>query len=245
MKKFLLSAVFTVTSFGLSQAQTVYNLDISGLYTKTFADIASGTNTVSTMSGTTKILLNQDYLEGIFTLTSPSSRTFRLDATSITFTDGTTSTARLETNGASNATNGRKITIACPAAGTLEVGAYTGTAGRGFAIEDASGTVLFNTESSLPVSDIEQLPIYSYTISEAKTIVINPNAAIYYGLIRFTTSSTSGVSSSTADADKTVASTKYYDITGREVTATTTGLILKKITYTDGTTSVEKSLVKK
>ncbi len=44
------------------------------------------------------------------------------------------------------------------------------------------------------------------------------------------------------DADKTVKSVKYYDIAGRELSAPAEGLVIKRTTYTDGTTTTLKNI---
>jgi hypothetical protein len=55
---------------------------------------------------------------------------------------------------------------------------------------------------------------------------------------------TMGVKKLPVVSDKTVKSVRYYDLMGRSVRANATGLILKHITYTDGTTGVQKMFVR-
>lgn len=207
-----------------------------------------------------------DVTAGSFTFKATSSYNWTIDSNSAYFYDGTPTSidqctqysTRAKPGGKSSSTY-RFITFSPTGAGTLKIAARTGSnndATRTMVItldeteifnktvKEADATTVTNPSSNTGSSSV--YPYYTVNVATAGTVNITfPINAINIYSIIWTPNSTSGVSSSTADADKTVASTKYYDITGREVTATTTGLILKKITYTDGTTSVEKSLVKK
>ena len=201
MKKTLLFATFIVASIALN-AQT-YLLTFEALYSQLKTGKANGTETSATYDGTstTKLLLNADRTIGIFTLVSPSTRTFRIDTciVDVSFNGHShVAKARLEPNGASNTTNGRKIYIECPAAGKLTVGAWTATAGRGYTVENSSG-VLYSTNSAMTaVTSTTNLPIHEYVISSPGTIILNPNAGFYYGFVQFdvTTSVSSVLSNS-------------------------------------------------
>lgn len=194
MKKTLLVISILLSTIFVSTAQT-HLLTFEEIYDDIVKGIAAGTETVSVYNtgSTTKILLNQDKTVGIFTLVSPSTRTFRMDSTNATFASQIHhARIRLEPNGASNATNGRKIYIDCPAPGILKVGAWTNTADRGYNIEDGSGNIISNAQAALPaVTELVDLPTYEYTIPAAGRVVINPNAGIYYGFVQFVSGGTS------------------------------------------------------
>ena len=185
-------------------------------------------------------MVNADRTDGIFTLVSPSNRTFRVDVDDVTWEDETVTTSRLETNGASNTTNGRKIYIDCPKDGILYIGAYTGTDGRGYTIEKEDGTVLF-TESLLKA---DKGKIFQYPIASAGKIVINPNAGYYYGIVKYVVEngSSTGISSSVSSA--TVVSTEYFNVVGVKQNEPVKGLNIVKKTMDDGTVVVEKEYIK-
>lgn len=234
MKKQLLLAMAFVAGVFTANAQT-HQFDIEKLYQTCWDEINSGEGP-ATKNSDTKALVNADRTEGIFTLVSPSNRTFRVDADDVTWADETVTTSRLETNGASNTTNGRKIYIDCPKAGTLYVGAYTGTDGRGYTVEKEDGTVLY-TESLLTA---DKGKIYEYPITEAGRIVLNPNAGYYYGILRFVEEGGStGITS--ADAEKQVVATEYYNVLGMRLNEPAKGLnIIKKI-MDDGSSVTTKA----
>lgn len=86
MKKLLLS-VFSVLALSAGvQAQTVHKYDIATLY-ETIKTEASAAGPATLVSDN-KYLLNDDRVDGIFTLKSPSNRTFRIDAADVTFENG-------------------------------------------------------------------------------------------------------------------------------------------------------------
>lgn len=236
MKKQLLLAMAFVAGVFTANAQT-YQLDIEGLYQTCLTEAAAGGP--ATVDGT-KALVNADRTDGIFTLVSPSNRTFRVDVDDVTWEDETVTTSRLETNGASNTTNGRKIYIDCPKDGILYIGAYTGTDGRGYTIEKEDGTVLF-TESL--VKD-DKGKIFQYPIASAGKIVINPNAGYYYGIVKYVVEngSSTGISSSVSSA--TVVSTEYFNVVGVKQNEPAKGLNIVKKTMDNGTVVVEKEYIK-
>lgn len=244
MKKLLLSATLAFSLISFSQAQTLHKLDIKGLYDEIAAGIDGGTELDAVREGAAnKIVLNADRTKGIFTLVSPLGRSIKMDMTNKTFENGEKISVRIETNGAPNTTTypeARKVYINCPTAGTLKLGAYTATTGRGYTIEKPAGTILFDSEVSLTADEYK---VYEYEIVEPGRVEINPNQAIYYGIIEFVEAGgETGVN--TAIAAKTVTSVEYYDVTGRKVAENTQGLILKKLSFDDGTTEVVKAIVK-
>lgn len=229
MKKTLLLATAIVASFALN-AQT-YLLTFESLYSTIKDGITASTESAAFVSGSTsKILINADRTVGIFTLVSPSARTFRLDTCTVTF-NGHSHVAkiRLETNGASNSTNGRKVYIDCPAAGTLKVGAWTGTTGRGYSVETESGTVISSANASMTApTETKNLEVHTYSISSAGKIVLNPNNGFYYGFIQFEVPVSSvkdvfvskGITISKSEIQNANnVELEVYNITGKKVTS--------------------------
>lgn len=66
---------------------------------------------------------------------------------------------------------------------------------------------------------------------------------IYLDNIEMVKGTASGISS-VGDKGKTVKSIRYYDVSGRETTGSAKGVTIRTVTYTDGTTSTQKILVK-
>jgi hypothetical protein len=244
MKKLYFTLLASMVMMAAS-AQVTHLLMFEELYEVIKAEAEAGGP--ATLESGNKYLLNADREIGIFLLKSPSGRTFRIDKENFGFVNGITTTVRLEPNGSSNATNGRKIYVACPAPGTLTIGAYTASASRGFTLEKEDGTVLDNTYASLDVrTDANNTPVQTYTVAEAGTVVINPNAGIYYGFVQFVEAG-GGTSLLDVDAKKVIASEEYFDLTGRKIGDKNlqNALLIKKTTYTDGTTSSSKIITKK
>jgi hypothetical protein len=194
----------------------------------------------ATLSGGTKYLLNADRTIGIFLLKSTSDRPLRIDKSNIKFTNGIESTVRLETNGAPGDTDERKIYITCSDAGRLTVGGYNeNAAARGYTLEKEDGTELSAAASALPQNtDKQNIPVQTYSIEEAGTVVLNPNNGIYYGFIQFEAGVVAGLADLTAT--KIVESVSYYNVLGVEVSSSTKGLIIVKTVYTDGSSSSKK-----
>jgi len=236
MKKTLLIIAIAFTTVFSTNAQT-YLLTFETLYNEIITGIAASTEVATYVTaGAPKILLNQDRTVGIFTLVSPSTRTFRMDSCNATFVGGNYHNARirLEPNGASNTTNGRKIYIECPAPGKLTVGCWTTTAARGYAVENGTGTVLYNNNAAMSaVTTTLDLPVHEYDITSAGRIVLNPNAGFYYGFVQFVVNATSV---NKVLADKGVAfngteisnlnglNLEIYNVLGKRVASSTTSI---------------------
>ena len=251
MKKLFLSVAILATTAFAANAQT-HTLDIDALYEVIVAE-AEADGPAAIVSNA-KYLLNADRAQGIFTLISPNTRTLRIDnidgnfpdgsggnndkpTVPVTFANGITSGHRLETNGLSNSTNGRKIYINAPSAGMLKVGAWSnGDEGRGYDVV-FGGSILAGSPTQLSKDAGE---IQEFNISSAGVIELNPNGTgqIYYGTIQFVQTTTS---INDANADKgEPASVEYFNILGSQVSADATGLVIVKKTYADGSTSAEK-----
>jgi hypothetical protein len=241
MKKNVLITVFAVMAVFAVNAQHL--LKFEDLWNTIKEEAEAGGP--ATLVENNKYLLNDDRSIGIFLLKSPSSRTFRIDKEEIGFVNGIITSVRLETNGASNSSNGRKIYIACPAAGTLTVGAYTTTADRGYVLEKEDGTVLDDTYASMAArTDELNMAVQTFVIAEAGTVVLNPSAGIYYGFVQFVES---GAGIDVINTSKVIKSVEYYDLTGKKVdenTAVKGSVLIEKTRYTDGTSSNNK-IVKK
>jgi hypothetical protein len=240
MKKIVLITLFAVIAILKMDAQVSHFLKFEELWNsiKTEAE-ADGP---ATLSSGNKYLLNADREIDIFKFVSPSSRTFRIDKEYLKFENGVETTVRLETNGASNATNGRKVYINCPSAGTLTVGGYTATAGRGYTLETETGTVISDAASAaLTVpEDKQNISVQTYPITEAGIVVLNPDSGIYYGFLQFDEAGASAIQS--IEVQKEIKSIEYFDLLGRKQIdgEIKNSVLIRKTTYTDGTTSAGK-----
>ncbi|MDR0232821.1 MAG: hypothetical protein LBI82_11975 [Dysgonamonadaceae bacterium] len=199
MKKFLLSVAVLATTILSANAAVEHFLNVPLIY----QDVIDGVITqVAGPTGTppTKYEFTNNVTQGIFTVWSPDSRRMRIDVQSpaVPWSNGTeSSTHRLEPNGSSNSSNGRKIYINCPTAGTLTVGAWATTAGRGYTLESAgvigggtTGTLDATYAANLPLLPSspyagEEMTPQTFEISEKMIVVLNPDAGIYYGFIKF------------------------------------------------------------
>jgi hypothetical protein len=243
MKRVLLFALLVAIAVWDVNAQQHF-LKFEDLYTTIVAE--GGTTDApgpgpATVNSATKYLLNDDRELDIFKLVSPSSRTFRIDKANIKFANGVETTVRLETNGSSNSTNGRKIYVTCPSAGTLTVGGYAESDNRGYTLENEAGdVVLSETAKNLYIASLDKqnIPVQTFAIEQAGIVVLNPNAAIYYGFLQFDVTSSDV---SIAAEGKAIRSVEYFNVLGSPVSSTTTGLVIVKTTYRDGSLSVKKT----
>lgn len=76
----------------------------------------------------------------------------------------------------------------------------------------------------------------------ATTLYIYCNAAINLYYISATNAVASSVN--TIDTNKTIVSEKLYNILGHEIPATSKGLVLRKVSYSDGTESTVKNFIR-
>lgn len=238
MKRTLLLSTFALMSVFALDAQT-HLLTFENLYQQIITGIDAGTDVATYVTvGAPKILLNQDRTVGIFTLVSPSTRTLRMDSCNATFAGHShNARIRLEPNGASNTTNGRKIYIDCPAAGLLTVGCWTTTAARGYTVEDATGTVISNANASMSaVTETLNLPLHNYNITTAGRVVLNPNAGFYYGFVQFVVAGTSvkqvlsdkGITFNGSEISNTKnVALEVYNVLGKKIANSTTSISTK------------------
>lgn len=84
---------------------------------------------------------------------------------------------------------------------------------------------------------------FQYTGNATTIYVYSRIGGVNLYLIESKAQSGSGINDEAMN--KAVVSSEYYDITGRKVSENTTGLIMKKLTYDDGTSQVVKTIVRK
>lgn len=97
------------------------------------------------------------------------------------------------------------------------------------------GSVDFPASTSLNDGKVE------YT-GPAATLYVFGNAAINLSLLSATNFVATSVN--TIDAKKTVVNEKCYDILGREIKTNSRGLVIRKLTYSDGTTETVKDYIR-
>ena len=125
---------------------------------------------------------------------------------------------------------------------TVDVVAITGSGSSPRAIFLTDGTDLIGT-FSCPGDNTAYKNTVSYT-GDAATLYLFCNASCNIYEIIVTSNSESGIPS--VNADKPVKSAEYFDILGRKVVDTNQKnvVLIKKTTYTDGTTSTEKVITR-
>jgi len=85
---------------------------------------------------------------------------------------------------------------------------------------------------------------YTYEGDATTIYVYSRTGGVNLYLVESVAGGTSGINDAAADKGVVVAA-EYYDITGRKVSEKATGLIMKKLTYENGTTEVVKTVVRK
>ena len=244
MKKLLLiiaATVFSMTVFG----QTVWNVGNDAVNFPVNAGVASGNQV--TKNGLTIVA-------GGTTITNMG----QVEANPKTFTSPTTSTDytfinRFKFNGAgySGAANTDAVpTVMIPTQRylTIQVSGnsilyFIGASGSG-----GSSRNLFVTDGTALVGKVNfpDTPLSEGTINYtggATTLYVFCNAAI--NLYYITATNAVVTSTTSVNADKTIVSEKFYDVLGREIKSDSKGLVIKKLTYRDGTTESIKSYTRR
>lgn len=133
--------------------------------------------------------------------------------------------------------------ISFPVDGNCSISAiyFTGSNSSSRKIFVTDGDALVGSFDAVAMSGAEALKSTVEYTGPATTLYMYCNAAsnLYYLEVTGTSVGIAGES-----ADKTVISVEYYDVTGRKVAENTQGLILKKLSYDNGTTEVVKTIVK-
>lgn len=102
------------------------------------------------------------------------------------------------------------------------------------------GTTLIGA-MDFPASTVLNEASISYTGS-ATTLYVFCNSSVNLYYMTATNVATTGLPP--VNANKTIKSTEYFDATGKQLPQTAKGLVLKKITYDDGTSASEKVYIK-
>lgn len=235
-KQVLLAAAFVAAMFGTVNAQNSVVFDTWEQGNKNIVSVVT---------------------QGIFTFTASSKNAMSVDANNAKFEDGVTYTTRLKTAGASKDPD-RTITVACPSAGTVIIGARTGSnsATDRNIVGTFNGTEVLNkillesdaTEESYTddAGEAKTRNIYPFVkvaITEAGNLIISaPVNSVNYYYLAFEAGTPSGISSSAAD--KAIIATEYYNVAGIKMNAAQKGLNIVKNFFEDGSVEVKKAYIK-
>ncbi len=246
-KKLLFMAVMTaIVSMSFGQTVTIWNVGNDLTNFPVSAGIGAGPDKSVYVNGL-----------GIHTGTVTNTNMGQVEANAKTFTSPTTSTAytfanRFKFNGAgySGAAAGdvtptvmmptqRYLSVQVSGNSTVYVIGASGSSGSSRNLFLTNGTTLVGTVNfpDTPLSE----GTFTYT-GPATTLYIYCNAAINLYYITATNVVVSSVSNT--NIHKTVVSEKLFDILGREVSVKSKGLIIKRQTYDDGTTSTFKTFIR-
>ena len=248
MKKTLLlvAVLFATSLMTFGQANKVWNVGNDPTNFPTSAGIGAGPDKSVYIDGL-----------GIHTGTVTNANMGQVESGSKTFTSPTNSTAytfanRFKYNGAgySGAAAGdvtptvmmptqRYLSFQVSGNSTIYVIGASGSSGssRNLFVTDGSALVGTVNFPDTPLSE----GTFTYT-GPAATLFMFCNAAINMYYISATNVVVSSVNN--PNIHKTVVSEKLFDILGREISNKSKGLIIKRQTYDDGTTSTFKTYIK-
>ena len=248
MKKILLTiAVLTaIVSMSLGQTVTIWNVGNDATNFPVSGGIGAGPDKSVYVNGL-----------GIHTGTITNTNMGQVEGNAKTFTSPTTSTAftfvnRFKFNGAgySGAAAGdatptvmiptqRYLSFQVSGNTTIYVIGASGSSGSSRNLFVTDGTALVGTVN-FPDSPLSE-GTFTYT-GPATTLYMFCNAAINMYYITATNVVVSSVNNT--NIHKTVVSEKLFDVLGREVNNKSKGLIIKRQTYDDGTTSTFKTYIR-
>lgn len=234
MKKLFTLVAVALMAIG-ANAQETYILDINQIYQD--ASTATGSCPNATQSDDTKYLLNDATItQDVFTVVSKSNRTFRTDLVGdedINYGDYIAH-ARLEPNGASNSTGGRQIFLETQKSGTLYIGAWTGTTGRGLYVLPAEDTSSFvDTEGTQETALLYQALDEEAETGAVYTVKLQPgiycitqDAGIYYAYIKFVEDTGAGITNVTTE-ENADPNAPVYNLAGQRVNKDTKGILIQ------------------
>lgn len=229
MKKILLSVISVLAVIGIQAQNKTWN----------FSEFEQATNKVS--------ITDLQEIDGL-TVHGGDQKAISFDTANAVEMDGYSFTGRLKFGGTGTIPDKTDApylpaerSISFPVTGVCSITVYGASANtsdiRTLNITD--GESLLGTLSTLPLDKAT----IAYTGAAGTIYMYSANSGFNIYLIKAEYGSASGINDATAN--KTVVSSEYYDITGRKVSEVATGLVIKKLTYDDGTSKVVKSIVRK
>ena len=251
MKKLFTLVAVALMAVGASAQQT-YILDFNKIYDE--ASNATGQCTNATLSSGSKYLLNETtYTQDIFTVVSKADRTYRIDLFNPDKTEEVgeygdyTAKARLEPNGASNSTGGRQMFVEVTNAGTLTIGAWTGTTGRTLYVLPAEDKVSqVKPDAVTPLlsvaldAEAEKTALYTVDL-EPGLYCISQDAGIYFAYVKFVEGGSTGINSVNVEkenanapmynlsvnVEKENANAPMYNLAGQRVNNNAKGIVIQ------------------
>ena len=223
---------------------------------------------VETVTFTEVEKIDADKMVGSFVFKAASDRYFEVDANAAYFYDGDLANAtienstkyeyRLKSVGKTHS-EGRYILLNATGEGILKIAARTGsnsatdrnvTVTQGVAslfdeiMLEADAVRVSNPTDADPSATSNVYPYQVINIPAAGEVTISfPIGTINLYAVIWEPAAGSSVEDATADKGEVV-SVSYYDLTGKQVAADAKGLVIKKVTYSDGSVDAEKVIVK-
>ncbi|NDW10230.1 hypothetical protein [Dysgonomonas sp. 520] len=197
----------------------------------------------------------------------PYNRGFEIDGNTAYFYDGDLTTVaigdcdkfdfRLKSGGASKASY-RYIILDAKDKGTLKIAARTGSnsatdrtvvvaqAGKELynkVVVESSAQAVSNPSQTDPSATSKVYPYINVEVPAAGEVTITfPVSSINIYSLSWATEGTSSISDATADKGAVV-SEVYYNLQGKQVAADAKGLVLKKVTYENGSVETVKQIL--
>ena len=231
MKKILLLALVVISLNGFAQTNKTWNFSESPFG----ADGMTGIDFKKT-----------NVIDGL-TIGSTEASPFAIDANSKTLND-IKYTHRLKSGGGGSPAEGSKI----PTTRYLKID-VAGNSTINIAMMSSSSSaervlVIVNTDetysATIPSISGSALANYTHEYVGGPTSLYfySENSGINYYSFSATNLATSSIN--TIDANKTIVSQKYYDVLGREIQNNSRGLVIRKVTYDDGTSASLKTYIR-
>lgn len=232
MKKILLLALVAISLNGFAQTTKTWN----------FSEAPFGEE------GMTALDFSKTQVIDGLTLGSDGSKLFALDANNKTLND-VKYTHRLKTGGGGSPKSGslipttRYLKIDVAGNSTIKFGMMSSNKTDARILQIVNADETYTAEISDIIGSSIAEYTHEYTGGPTSLYFYSTSGGINFYVISATNIVTSSVNN--IDANKAIVSEKYYDVLGREIQSNSNGLVIRKITYDDGTTASLKTYIRK
>lgn len=232
MKKILLFALVLISLNGFAQTAKTWN----------FSEAPFGAD------GMTGINFTQTNVIDGLTIGSTADNPFAIDANNKTLGD-IKYTHRLKTGGGGAPAEGSlipttrylKIDVAGNSTINIAMMSSSSSANRIMVVVNSDETYSATIPDVLGASIANYT--HEYTGGPTSLYFYSQSSGINFYSFSATNLATSSVN--TIDANKTIVSEKFYDVLGREIQKNSKGLVIRKVTYDDGTSASLKTYIRK
>lgn len=232
MKKILLLALVAISLNGFAQTTKTWN----------FSEAPFGEE------GMTALDFSKTQVIDGLTLGSDGSKLFTLDANNKTLND-VKYTHRLKSGGGGSPKSGslipttRYLKIDVAGNSTIKFGMMSSNKTDARILQIVNADETYTAEISDIIGSSIAEYTHEYTGGPTSLYFYSTSGGINFYVISATNIATSSVNN--IDANKAIVSEKYYDVLGREIQSNSNGLVIRKITYDDGTTASLKTYIRK